>query len=219
MFDCANVEMRELLPELAAGTLDADARARVEAHVAGCAECASELETLRLVRALFTGPPALDTRRIVAALPKPPLHAPRPAARTPRVARWMDWRVAAALTMITVGGLSVAVTQRHEADRRGPIDSAVVSDIDSAVRMTEAQTPPSQPKALDTGRVRPPSGTTRPTQAASKAQLAFGRDDDLDDASLRELLAVLDEIDRGPVAPSAEPDPSSVLPVIRDGRR
>ena len=28
MFDCANVEMRELLPELAAGTLDASARAR-----------------------------------------------------------------------------------------------------------------------------------------------------------------------------------------------
>jgi anti-sigma factor RsiW len=219
MFDCANVEMRELLPELAAGTLDADARARVEAHVAGCAECASELETLRLVRASFTGAPVLDTRRIVAAIPRPPLQGSRPASPTPRVARWVDWRIAAALTMITVGGLSVAVTQRHRTDRRGPIDSAVVSDIDSAVRMTEAPTPPSQPRASDTGRVRPPTGTTRPTQAASKAQLAFGRDDDLDDASLRELLAVLDEIDRGPVAPSAEPDPSSVLPVIRDGRR
>jgi anti-sigma factor RsiW len=220
MFDCANVEMRELLPELAAGTLDAASRARVESHVQGCAECASELETLRLVRASFTGAPPLNTRRIVAALPKRPLQGSRPASPTPRVAaRWVDWRVAAALTMITVGGLSVAVTQRHQTDRRGPIDSAVVSDIDSAVRMTEARTPPSQPRASDTGRVQPPNVTTPPTRAASKAQLAFGRDDDLDAASLRELLAVLDEIDRGPVAPSAEPDPSSVLPVIRDGRR
>ena len=50
MFDCANVEMRELLPDLAAGTLDAATRARVEHHVASCAECTSELETLRLVR-------------------------------------------------------------------------------------------------------------------------------------------------------------------------
>jgi len=29
MFDCANVEMRELLPEFAAGSLDASTRARV----------------------------------------------------------------------------------------------------------------------------------------------------------------------------------------------
>ena len=50
MSDCANIEMRELLPDLAAGTLDAHAHARVEAHLVGCADCASELETLRLVR-------------------------------------------------------------------------------------------------------------------------------------------------------------------------
>ena len=112
MFDCANVEMRELLPELVAGTLDARTRAGVEAHVAGCAECASELETLRLVRASFAGAPVVDASRIVASLPKPPAKASQPAAATPRVARWMDWRIAAALTMITVGGLSVAVTQR-----------------------------------------------------------------------------------------------------------
>jgi len=58
MFDCANVEMRELLPELAAGTLDAATRSRVERHVASCAECASEVETLRLVRSAYrTAPP------------------------------------------------------------------------------------------------------------------------------------------------------------------
>jgi len=53
MSDCANVEMRELLPELAAGTLDAATRARVDEHLVDCADCASELETLRLVRAAF----------------------------------------------------------------------------------------------------------------------------------------------------------------------
>ncbi len=77
MFDCANVEMRELLPELAAGTLDDATRARVERHVASCAECASELETLRLVRSAYAATPTVDVRRIVAALPKPAPPAER----------------------------------------------------------------------------------------------------------------------------------------------
>ena len=71
MFDCANVEMRELLADLAAGTLDDATRVRVERHVASCAECASELETLRLVRSAYAATPTVDVRRIVAALPKP----------------------------------------------------------------------------------------------------------------------------------------------------
>src|SRR6476659_2622744 len=105
MFDCANVEMRELLPELAAGTLDAATRARVEQHVASCAECVSELETLRLVRSAYASAPAVDVRRIVAALPKAAPPAPGAAPTRKPITRWMDWRVAAALTMITVGGL------------------------------------------------------------------------------------------------------------------
>src|SRR5688500_12481254 len=130
MFDCANVEMRELLPELAAGSLDAAARARVEAHVATCAECASELETVRAIRAAFASTPAVDTHRIVAALPKPPAVAPSRRRQMAR-RRWMDWRVAAALTMVTVGGLSVAVSQRRQpggpdgrASQRPPAESA-----------------------------------------------------------------------------------------------
>src|SRR5574338_1269240 len=98
MFDCANVEMRELLPELAAGTLDARTRARVEQHVAACAECASELETLRLVRGADGGAPRVDVSRIVASLPKPSAPA-RPVTGARPVRRWMDWRIAAALTM------------------------------------------------------------------------------------------------------------------------
>src|SRR5690349_19384311 len=111
MFECADVEMRELLPDLAAGTLDDGTRARVERHVASCAECRSELETLRLVRSAYVATPTVDVRRIVAALPKP-LPVPGRAQDVQRVERWIDWRVAAALTMISVGGLSLAVA-RH----------------------------------------------------------------------------------------------------------
>ena len=213
MFDCANVEMRELLPELAAGRLDAPTRARVEAHVLSCSECASELETIRLVRASFSSASVIDTRRIVTALPKPPARAVASVNRQ-RATRWMDWRAAAALTMITVGGLSVAITQRGQ-DRASILDTATVTDIDSAVRVTQTL-PIGERKASDTNKTStPPLPGTAPR---AKAQLAFGGGaDDLDDASLTALLGALDEIDRGPIAPSGEPDPTPVLPVIRDG--
>jgi anti-sigma factor RsiW len=214
MSDCANVEMRELLPELAAGALDASTRARVERHVASCADCASELETLRHVRSLFAVAQAIDTRRIVAALPKPVAPASSPAP----VKRWVDWRIAAALTMITVGGLSVAVTQRMQSGQvQMPGDtSAVVRPIDSASQVAAISKIDSAPNRVDSG-VRATQGATpRP----SKAQLSFnGGVGDLDEASIHALLGALDEIDRAPVAPSAEPDRSSVLPVITEGDR
>jgi anti-sigma factor RsiW len=222
MFDCANVEMRELLPELAAGTLDASARLRVEAHVRTCAECASELETLRAVRGAFAAIPTIDTRRIIAALPKPPASVePRPSVGAP-VKRWVDWRVAAALTMITVGGLSLAVTQRrgNEGASVVPFDSATMvtspdsqtgGAVDSSVGVASAG-------RTDTGNGTPRRSSTPRVDA--KAQLSVnGGVSDLDDASLKALLGALDEIDRAPVAPSAEPDRSSVLPVIKGDDR
>ena len=220
MFDCANVEMRELLPELAAGTLDASARSRVEDHVRSCAECASELETLRAVRGAFAAAPTVDTRRIVAALPKPTASVGLRAGGAP-IKRWVDWRVAAALTMITVGGLSLAVTQRRGNEAVVPLDSSTAvtppgagttTTIDSSIAVVT-------PGAVDSGigNTTQRSGTPR---AAAKAQLSVnGGVSDIDDASLKALLGALDEIDRGPVAPSAEPDRSSVLPVIKGDDR
>jgi hypothetical protein len=62
--------------------------------------------------------------------------------------------------------------------------------------------------------------STNPRPAAAKAQLSFGGGTgDLDDASLHALLGALDEMDRAPIAPSAEPDRTPVLPVIKEGER
>jgi len=219
MFDCANVEMRELLPEMAAGTLDASERARVDAHVIACAECASELETLRLVRGAFAAP-AVDTQRIVAVLPKPLAGAVTITTTAP-VKRWVDWRLAAALTMITVGGLSVAVVQRRGSDATGvAIDSGAVTPAarsgDRAVDSPD--TLAGRGTRSDTGREPTAPGSRGP--ASPRAQLSFnGGVGDLDDASIQALLGALEEIDRAPVAPSAEPDRSSVLPVIQGGNR
>lgn len=226
MFDCANVEMRELLPELAAGTLDALTRARVEAHLASCAECASELEMLRLVRAAFAGAPGVDTQRIVAALPKPGVtaaptraaSAPGVRGSAPPVRRWIDWRIAAALTAITVGGLSLAVTDRMRAARDdGSASSQRASVTDSGTRGPSGLLArgTDSGRSTDTGRAAPaPRLGTGPT----RTQLSFGGGvDDLDEASIEALLGALEDIDRAPVAPSVEPDRSPVLPVIREG--
>jgi hypothetical protein len=219
MFDCANVEMRELLPDLAAGTLDAAARARVEQHVATCAECASELETLRLVRSSFRDAPAVDVARIIAALPRPAAAGnAAPAQRTGSVKRWMDWRVAAALTTITIGALSLAVSQRISSRPDvGPSDSGVVARV--APRPVGIQSNPVAPSPETASARRPETPRSVRSAASPAAQLSFGGGvSDLDDASIRALLGALEEIDRAPVAPSAEPDRSPVLPVIKDSR-
>jgi hypothetical protein len=218
MSDCANVEMRELLPELAAGTLDAATRARVDAHLIDCADCTSELEMLRLVRAAFASAPAVDVSRVVAALPTPVAAARRARGPEP-VKRWMDWRVAAALTTITVGGLSLAISQRMHSGSEMPLRDSV------AVRTPPVAPPKSaaagSPRVVGTApRDTPPSTTANRRPSTAKAQLSFGGGtDDLDDASLKELLGALDEIDRAPLAPSAEPDRTPVLPVIKEGAR
>ena len=218
MFDCANVEMRELLPELAAGTLDDATRARVERHVAACAECASELETLRLVRSAYAVTPTVDVRRIVAALPKP-VPLPQRAPGGPPVNRRVDWRVAAALTMISVGGLSLAVAHRR-ATEAPPHDSRTVAqsvDTPSALPAKPTGEIGSPPGGHDTARRAGRSGRTPATPP--KVQLAFaGGMDDMDDASIKALLGALDEMDHAPVAPSEEPDPTPVLPVIKTGQ-
>ena len=220
MFDCANVEMRELLPELAAGTLDDATRASVEHHIASCAECASELETLRLVRSAYAAPPTIDVRRIVAGLPKPTSLTQR-ADGGQRITRWVDWRVAAALTMISVGGLSLAVAHRRSREVP-PRDAAVVIPfVDTTRGRTATATVPegSPLGSQDTTRRVNHSGRT-PSTPSAKAQLAFaGGMDDMDDASIKALLGALDEMDRAPVAPSEEPDPTPVLPVIKTGQR
>ena len=220
MFDCSNVEMRDLLPDLVTGLLDAPTRARVEQHLQTCAECASELETLRLVRAAFASAPAVDTRRIAAALPKPPARTRVSTASTTPVRRWMDWRVAAALTMITVGGLSVAVSVRRPGSGPGAVDvpDSVITSVDTQPPGRAPTPPVASPNPDDSGNSSP--RRDNPSRRDVRVQLSVGGGvNDLDDASLRALMGALDEIDKAPVAPSTEPDRASVLPVIRESDR
>ena len=109
MNDCPRGDIRDLLPDLLHGRLDADSRAGVEQHVALCAECAAELELLRTMRDALRTSPAIDATRMAAAVREG--AARRSAVARPRTRR-LDWRVAAAAAVLVTGGLTVAVVRR-----------------------------------------------------------------------------------------------------------
>lgn len=187
MSDCQNIEMRERLPELLHGALPAGERRQVEAHVAGCAECAAELELLRTVMAVERSRPMvrIDTQAILRRLPAPPV-----ARRTSRP-MWSQWRVAAAITVVALGGMSLAVVRQY-------FGAIPVGD-------TVAVVAPASPV---------PVGPTSPVVDSPAATLrnvtltAGGGVSDLGDDELMALIGALDEID---AAPRAEPDSTSFI--------
>ncbi|HEY7896965.1 MAG TPA: zf-HC2 domain-containing protein [Gemmatimonadaceae bacterium] len=68
MNDCQNVEIREVLPELAHGTLAEVERVRVQEHLGACDDCAAELA---IIRSVLESAPVIpiDVTRIGAAIP------------------------------------------------------------------------------------------------------------------------------------------------------
>lgn len=115
MTDCPNVEVREQLPDYLNGTLPASRRAELEAHLLGCEECREELETIRLVREVFDPAPAVNVQGIVAALPR------HQAIRRSWVRRHAV-QLAAAISFIALGGMSLAVARSFF------VDGGVVAD-------------------------------------------------------------------------------------------
>lgn len=99
-----------LLPWYVTDQLDADDRARVEAHLAGCQSCQADLAGERRLKALIAGTAAEgDADRGFARLMADMDAAP--AAARPAMPRqwshspvWMRWAVAAQLMLIVGGG-------------------------------------------------------------------------------------------------------------------
>jgi anti-sigma factor RsiW len=130
MTDCPNAEVRDLLPELAAGTLAPEARAAVDSHLAGCAECRAELALLESIRRAFARPVAVNVGRIAAAIPSAAelsamngaSHGASGRARGGiRVARW---QVAAAVSLFAVGAASIWTLGQLGPNVAQPIDSS-----------------------------------------------------------------------------------------------
>lgn len=185
MSDCSNVEMREALPELLHGRLDAALASSVRAHVAQCAECAAELELLERVQRIYATSPVIDTAAIVRALP---------ASRARRASSLGLLKVAAAILFVLGGALVMRAVIGGPA---GVADSThmVVQPTDTGPAMLPL--PDTQALGQDAGAPR--------MLAMSLSEL-----DDLDVEELESLLGALDGIDAAPVA-----EPDSLIGSVR----
>ncbi len=206
MTDCGNAEIRDLLPDLAAGALSPVERSRVQAHVDHCAECAGELALLRTARALRPAAIAIDVAGIVARLPRPEprvtvvddpsivsLDAHRElqrATQARRAASRSVWRMAAAIGVIIAGGWSVVMVQS------GGIGMMTAGRSDSVQLVDAAE-------------------SARVAVASQRVSVSFG---DLGDYTDEELEGVLDRLDQWDGATSTEAVTTSpILPVPPGG--
>lgn len=199
--DCSNIEMRELLPDFLHDALSPSERARVEAHLATCAECAAEHALLKSARRAMAGlrVPRVDTAGIVAALPRPmpaALQRRTVARRSP-----MLFRLAAAITFISLGGISVAIARTY-------FGEAPVTSVDSV--MTWRSDPALGAPTL--------ASADTPRAASPVAGLSVHPSiNDLGDADLESLLGELDLIEAAPLAEPESTPGGRALPVAISG--
>jgi hypothetical protein len=106
MIECPNVEMRDRLPDLANGSLDAATQALVLAHLAACAGCTIEIEIIRSTRVvLVQATPRVNVDAIVRALPHPgSVVSISSAPSVRRRSSWAtSWRAAAGIALVATG--------------------------------------------------------------------------------------------------------------------
>jgi hypothetical protein len=108
-------EVQDLLPELAAGVADGDARARALAHLAGCPNCRRELEEITTVldRLLLLAPshepPAGFESAVLTSMTRPASARRRP--------RWVAAAIGTAAAVLLASGVGTLLW-RHDADDR-----------------------------------------------------------------------------------------------------
>lgn len=233
MNDCSNADIRDRLPDLLHERLDVSARATVVAHVADCTDCREELELLREVRALLAAQtPRIDISSVVSALPAAPSRAAqarsvagvgaRSSAAPARRPMHMDWRIAAAVTFLAVGGGSVLVM--HRTPGTAGISTAVLApevrpaDSGASAAATPQAMRADQPSATATAPVATAAVATLDDQAAADVAPG-GRLANLNEQQLKTLLG---EIDHLAAVPVTEPEPVAMgvggaVPSVPDG--
>ena len=216
MADCSNVEIRELLPERAGGALSAADIARVDAHLAACGLCTSELALISAARRSLRVTPSIDIARISAGVVAATAAPSRPqlvtagragaAVRSAPRLRWIGWKAAAAITIAAAGIGSFAVWQSTD-DATTPNGSTVAA----------AQAP-----LAATAIPSPQGATTAPVLVASTASPSrpaeLGVGGGLGDLSSGDLQALLGDLGgSGIVAADASfEDPEVIVPEVGD---
>lgn len=203
MTDCPNAEMRDRLPDLLHERLEASARAVVIAHIGECADCRAELALLREVRiSLSSNVIAMDTAAVARTV-LARSAAGGGAAR--RRIQWTDWRLAAAVAVLVVGGASFATEYGrhllHNARR---------------VAATEVTATVSPPVDTVTSRRVPASTPISPRSETAKPHAELAATGDVSDLSEGELRTLLGDLDTIEAVPPTEPEPVAVRVSLPD---
>ena len=176
-------DARERLSDLLDDALEAEARAQVDAHLAGCADCRRELDRLRATVSLLR---AVERPQAPAGFVDRVLEAARPA---PWYRRLLDWLAAVRLlrfpveaaAVVLVASLAVYVFQgtpalRQAARPESPQDQAADGSVSSRGRRRRRRMTPGCGWGADRARRRGPVGipavaarrsANGPTHAAS----------------------------------------------------
>ena len=192
---CSDSDIRELLPDLLHGTLAADARGRVEAHLATCDECSEELDLLRTIKTAAVFAPRIDIDRVVRQIP--PYRTIVPVTERLVRTRAVSWLVAATMAIVVIGGGSLVLMKSSVVN-----DSRAVASTQRPPAPNPAESTPANsriPAAGATGRTAVVSGPPHPRALALAANV-----DDLSDG---DLLQLMNDMNRFDALPASEPDP------------
>jgi anti-sigma factor RsiW len=191
---CTDSDIQELLPDLLHGTLGADARGQVEAHLATCGECREELDVLRTIKTAAVFAPRIDVDRVVRQIP--PYRTIMPVTERPVRTRVVSWLVAATMAIVVIGGGSL-VLMRPNVAKVPP--RSVSTQLPPAPNPAESAASSRIPAAGATGRTAVVSAPPHPRALALAANV-----DDLSDGDLVQLM---NEMNRFDALPASEPDP------------
>lgn len=221
MTECMNAEMRDALPDFIHGQLDPARTADVRAHVVTCAECAAEVEILRLVVASAPSAPQMDVEKIAGALPVPTRHGfllhrgggrtssgtssisvPPSAARPSRIWSRPAVRVAAAVAIVAAGGLSL-LAGRDVLRPEAQVGQTVVART-QPVQRPAASVVAAPPASLPASAAS--TSTEERQQVAVASSTALSLPGELRDLSDEHLAVLLNDINKMDALPAAEPE-------------
>lgn len=186
MAECFDVEMKEMLPEFASGTLDAESRSLVDDHLVRCGDCRDDLAVLHTVQSVVIPAAHINIPRMLQALPP----APVPVRDDLPWYRRASLQLAASLLLVAGGLIAV----RQAGDRVG-----------MATVASETRSIPALPLAIpDRGAEKTVNFPVEKPAVQPKPGIALVSG--LDDLNAKELTALLAEIDGIAAVPVAEPE-------------
>jgi hypothetical protein len=151
--------------------------------------------------------PRVDLDAVVRALPARPAQPVRVA---PHRRMWTDWRIAAAVTVLAVGGGSFAVIRQSGIPTAADSDFASAASTEHTGQSTTDTSAPQGTRAATDGAARSATSSPQNTAASADDRNGLATTAHLADLNERQLQALLDQIDQLQAVPITEPEPVTI---------